>query len=379
MIGVNFFGDLNGEGSLSEVARTTLDTIARRGIAFTYNELLYPYDMYREGIRPDPRYEGLPCGSIYAANLFCYNMHLFGTITPERLADLTQGKRTMVSWVWEMPDVPEVWQPQFARVDEIWVPSRFVQVSFEKVTANPVIVVPHPIDVRPSADATRASFGLPEDRTIFLFSFSAGSGDGRKNPWDVIEAYRRAFGKSSAADKPLLLIKVQHSAHYPDITAALAAELDAVGGRLISEPFPRQRVHDLYFCVDAFISLHRAEGFGLGMAEAMCAGVPVIATAYSGNLDFMTPDNGYFVDYRLRPVTVDDHRFRPDLIDYYRPGMIWAEPDVDQAAEYMQAVYEHPDEARERGRRAAETIARDFSPDAVGAIMEARIRAAVTA
>jgi glycosyltransferase involved in cell wall biosynthesis len=372
VIGVNLFGDLTGEGSLSETARTTANALARRGVAFTYNELLFPYAMYRDAVGAIP--VDYPTGMRYPANLFCYNLHLFGTLDPAWLADVRANRYTMGLWVWEMPAVPEIWHGEFSKLDEVWCPSNFVRASFQKVTQNPVIVVPHPIELLPQS-VGRAAFGLDKERAVFLFTFSAGSGDGRKNPWGVIDAYRRAFGNSSAPDKPLLLIKTQHATHYPDLIAALQRELDAVGGRLITETYSRQQMHDLYYNIDAYVSLHRAEGFGLGLAETMAAGKPVIAAAYSGPLDFMTPENSYSVDYTLRPVTAEDHRYRQELVDYYRPGMVWAEANVDQAAAHMVSVYEHPDDARAKGERAAQHMRTRFSPEAVGAIMEARIRA----
>jgi glycosyltransferase involved in cell wall biosynthesis len=377
MIGVNFFGDLHGEGSLSEVARTTLDAIRRQDIPFTYNELLYPYAMYRTG-QPDPRFLDLPSGHPYPANLLCYNMHLFDTISDERLRNMTGGGYVIGQWVWEMPDVPEIWQPQFARVDEIWCPSSFTARSFQKITDASVIVAPHSIDLHISPNASRAMFGLPEHRMIFLFTFSAGSGDGRKNPWGVIEAFRRAFGMPSD-DSPLLVMKTQHSADYPEVMEPLSKALDEVGGILIPDTYTRQQMNDLFSVIDCYVSLHRAEGFGLGMAEAMACGKAVIGTAYSGNVDFMTPENSYRVDFTLRPVQPDDHRYRQELLDYYRVGWIWAEPDVDHAASLMRQVYEHPEEGRARGERAAAHMRDHFSPAAVGAIMAERIRCACEA
>lgn len=370
MIGVNLFADLTGEGSLSETARTTANALARRGVAFTYNELLFPYAMYRDAVGGMP--VDLPTGIKYPANLFCYNMHLFGTLDAQWLADVRRQRYTMGLWVWEMPDVPEAWRGEFDKLDEVWCPSEFVRDTFQKVTRKPVIVVPHPIELLPQTQG-RVAFGLEPQRAVFLFTFSAGSGDGRKNPWGVIEAYRRAFGSSPAADKPLLLIKAQHSAHYPELVTALGKAVMDVGGSLIMETYTRQQMHDLYYNIDCFVSLHRAEGFGLGLAETMAAGKPVIATAYSGPRDFMTPENSYLVDYTLRPVTAEDHRYRQELVEYYRPGMIWAEADVNQAAAHMVSVYEHPEEARAKGELAAQYLRAKFSPEVIGAMMQERI------
>lgn len=374
-VGVNVFADLTGEGSLSETARTSVDALRQRGVPFSYNELLFPYSMYRDGIGYEDEYGLTDTGMIYPANLLCYNLHLFPTFPDERLAPIRAGRYTMALWVWEMPDLPEYWFKEFDKLDEVWAPSTFVAGSFVKATRQPVTVVPHAIRLLPQTQG-REAFDLPRDRAIFLFSFSAGSGDGRKNPWSVIEAYKRAFGASTAADKPLLLIKVQHAAYFPELTAALRTAVEAVGGRLITETYSRQQMHDLYYNIDCYVSLHRAEAFGLALAEAMAAGKPVIATAYSGTMEFMTPDNSFGVDYQLRGVVPDDHRYRPEMLGHFQPGMMWAEPDIDQAARLMVEVLERPDEARRRGENAARHIRQHFSLDATGAIMQARIERA---
>ena len=179
-----------------------------------------------------------------------------------------------------------------------------------------------------------------------------------------------------ADDGPLLVMKTQHSADYPDVMEPLSKALANVGGLLIPDTYTRQQMNDLFSVIDCYVSLHRAEGFGLGMAEAMACGKAVIGTAYSGNVDFMTPDNSYLVNYTLRPVQPDDHRYRREMMDYYRVGWMWAEPDVEQAASLMRQLYELPEEGRARGARAAAHMRQHFSPDAVGAIMAGRIRRA---
>jgi glycosyltransferase involved in cell wall biosynthesis len=137
--------------------------------------------------------------------------------------------------------------------------------------------------------------------------------------------------------------------------------------------YPRPQFNDLLRAADSYVSLHRAEGYGLGMAEAMALGKPVIATGYSGNLDYMTPQNSYLVDYVLRSVQKEDHRYRPELVDLYYEGLEWAEPDVDIAALFMAQLDEHPDTGRARGAFAAAEIARNLSLEAVGARMVARL------
>jgi len=382
MGGVNLFADLTGEGSISETARTTASALTRRGIALTYNEMLLPYAMYRNAIIEYPT--ELPTGIVHRTNLFCYNLNLFSRLPSDWLARVCAKRHTIALWVWEMPVVPELWHGAFNKVDEVWCPSRFVQKSFQTATRKPVVIVPHPVELLPRTQP-RAMFGLEEGRTVILCSFSAGSGEGRKNPWAVIEAYERAFGASPSRDKPLLVMKIQHSRQYPKLVGALAESLDRVRGHMITATYSRQDMHNLYYSADCYASLHRAEGFGLGLAEAMAAGKPVIATAYSGPCDYLTEQNGYPVNYQIRPVAESDkpreaHPEHPIIsatrssAQYYRPGMTWAEADIDHAAAQMVSVYEHPDAAREKGARAARDIRDHCDPNTVGAIMQSRIR-----
>jgi glycosyltransferase involved in cell wall biosynthesis len=329
--------------------------------------------MYRTAGMFYPRFADLPKGSRYPVNLMNYNLHIFNILSDERLRELTQGKYTIGNWVWEMPKVPDAWLDQFDRVDEAWVPSSFTKGIFATTTDLPTTVIPHPIAMQVSPEASRGALGIPEKRYAFLFTFSVGSGDGRKNPWGVIEAFKRAFGKPDTDDAPLLILKTQHSDDYPDLMQALREGIQSVNGLLLDGTYTRHQMNDLLALVDVYVSLHRAEGFGLGMAEAMGVGTPVIATAYSGNLDYMTPENGYLIDYNLRPVVKEDHRYRPDLIEIYAEGLIWADANLDQAADIMRHVYENPDEAREKGRLAQIHMEQYFSPYVVGAKMVERI------
>jgi hypothetical protein len=122
----------------------------------------------------------------------------------------------------------------------------------------------------------------------------------------------------------------------------------------------------LMTAADCYVSLHRAEGFGYTLAESMWVGKPVIATAYSGNLDYMTADNSYLVDNRLVPIG-EGH-------DPYPARGVWAEPDVEHAARLMQEVFENREEAARRGARASADIRASHSPEACGSVIADRLR-----
>jgi glycosyltransferase involved in cell wall biosynthesis len=370
LCGVNVIGDLTVESGLGEATTSTLDAMLDYGIPASYTELRYHLD--RRSWALPARYSALPRVPLYPSNLLFYNVHEMPGVIDGALARLTQGRYTVGVWAWELSRLPERWHDQPDRLDEIWVPSRHTQASVAQATVRPVQVIPHPIEVLVSLRASKSRWGIPDDRYTFLFSFDALSCDARKNPFAVVEAFAQAFGHSRAGGS-LLVLKTEHLDELPQLGRDLRAAVARVGGMLLEERISRLQMNDLLAAADAYVSLHRAEGFGLGMAEAMYLGKPVIATGYSGNLDFMTAENSYLVGYRLRKITQEDHRYRPICAEVYKPGMEWAEPDVQQAASYMTHLHEHREEGQHRGQRAAEDIRRLCSPRVVGALIAQRL------
>jgi glycosyltransferase involved in cell wall biosynthesis len=182
----------------------------------------------------------------------------------------------------------------------------------------------------------------------------------RKNPLGLIAAFRKAFGST---DDATLLIK---SSRVND--EGLAMMKDAADGASVSvidTVVTREEVNALYRACDCYVSLHRSEGFGLTIAEAMVVAKPVIATGFSGNMDFMTTQNSYPVRYNMKAIERD----HPP----YRKGWQWADPDLDHAAELMRHVFEDREEASGRGWRAREDILRLLHPDVVGQRMKDRL------
>jgi glycosyltransferase involved in cell wall biosynthesis len=184
----------------------------------------------------------------------------------------------------------------------------------------------------------------------------------RKNPEAVFRAFREEFHEDEQAT---LLIKTTGG----DIHSADLAQLrETIRGRnviALDQLMTRSQAYGLIAVCDCFVSLHRSEGFGLGLAEAMLMAKPVIATGYSGNLDFMNRENSLLVDYELVEIIED----RP----IYTRGNFWAEPSVKQAARYMRDVYEHPEAGRARAERAQPEIKRLLSLDSAGQRMRVRL------
>jgi len=251
-----------------------------------------------------------------------------------------RGKRIVGYWAWELARIPERWLPAFLEVDEVWTPSRFVADAVRPFTDKPVRVVPHPVALGRTGVRAPQRFGFAGRFTV-LTMFTFASSFPRKNPVAAVQAFRRAFGDSP---DHLLVLKVSDAHEAPEEMAELAAAIgDAPNIRLEERRFDEQGRLDLIASADCLLSLHRSEGFGLVMAEAMLAGVPVVATQWSGNLDFMDASSALLV-----PAAMVEAR---DGRGVYGSGEQWADPNVDAAAAHLRTVADDP--ARCRAMREA--------------------------
>jgi hypothetical protein len=256
-------------------------------------------------------------------------VHVNGPMLPWALRVLGRravaGKRVVAVWNWELPLLPADWHRGFACCHEIWVGSEFVAAAVRAAPgAPPVHVVPYPILPAPAPAAmTRAEFGLPEDAFVTLALFDATSSLARKNPLGAIAAHHAAFG--NRADR-LLVVKTHATADAgPAWAGVLAAAAAHPNVRVLDAHLSRPALWALVAASDCLLSLHRAEGYGFAMAEAMALGRAVVATGWSGNMDFMAGPGAYPVPFALVPA-VDPQEI------YDLPGARWAEPDTAAAA-----------------------------------------------
>ena len=293
---------------------------------------------------------------------------IFHLNPPELLAALAcLGPRQLIGprygyWAWELPQAPDRWLKDAALVDEVWAPSRYTAQALAGA-ASPVRVVPHPLFVEDYAAVVPAPRRAPfQGVSVFDFNSSAA----RKNPRGALEAWRRAFGEDPAFE---LTLKTQNGALFPDVLAGLRATA-AANVRIVDEVWPYAQVLSLIAGADVLVSLHRAEGFGLTPAEAMALGAPVLATAYSGVLDFMDEDCALLVPYA--PTAVAD----PQGI--YR-GQTWAEPDLAAAAAALARLHEDPGLRRRLATAGRERVARQLSPPAWFTTLPAQLRTAAMA
>jgi glycosyltransferase involved in cell wall biosynthesis len=355
--GVNLVGFLEGELGLGEVARKLGRALNHAGIPFA--ALPYRRTPSRQEHSVDLE---LASEARFDTNLVCLNADYLHAFLDDVGADFFAGRYSIGVWFWESSVFAASNFGGLRFLDEIWVASEYVRRAVAAAADVPVHVVPLPVEAPPVPTRTRAELGLPQG-FMFLFLFDFVSAE-RKNPLAVVEAFTRAF---EPGEGPVLVLKsINGRERKPRQLEAVTA---AVGDRgdidVVDAYFTAAERDAAVASCDCYVSLHRSEGFGRTLAEAMAFGKPAIATAYSGNLEFMDDDNAYLVPYRLVPI--------PEGWWAYAPGAEWAEPDVGAAAALMRRVYENRAEAAGRGERARDEILRELSLDRTAAFVARRL------
>ncbi len=280
--------------------------------------------------------------------------------------DFFANRYVIGQWFWELEEAPPWFASAYPLVNELWAPTRFIE-SMLRASAPPSVHVEYvPLPVKkPVIDASllRQRFNIDE-RFMFLFVFDFMSVMKRKNPLGLIDAFTTAF---SEGEGPQLVIKGINGDKRVEEHALLK---DAVSQRtditLIDEYFTRKETSTLISMADCYVSLHRSEGLGLTISEAMSLGVPVIATAYSGNMDFMDDTNSKLVPPLMRVLVGDG-------AEGYSPTASWMEPDLKVAAQNMRLLYENPRVAIELGERGQRDILSTHGVEQCGAIMKNRL------
>jgi glycosyltransferase involved in cell wall biosynthesis len=352
--GLNYAGYFSSVSGLGQAARNTVQALDTASI---------PYVLHNIEGNPSPKFDPpLPLSPLdvqpYDFNLIHINPDGFARIQKAVGETYFEKKTTIALWTWEVDPFPQRWHRLFASVDAVWTPSTYVQEILIDVSPVPVSVVPHPVIVDPDPAANRSSFALPEDHFLFCTSVDTLSSIERKNPLGVIQAFQKAFRISDPVTLVLKCLNTDSAPRKSPLQELYDAAKDVPNIRVIDETLSTQALHSLIACCDCFVSLHRAEGFGLMLAEALALDTPVIATNFSGNLDFMNEGNSFLVN----AVSTSPTRHAAP----YAPKGVWAEPDLHHAAEYMRHVYEHPQAARERAQCGAAHIRYIFSPESVG-------------
>lgn len=247
-------------------------------------------------------------------------------------------------------------------VDEIWTPSEFASDCFRKITDKPVHTIPYFVTAEADPRYDRQYFGLPEDKFLYLIMFDFNSTLLRKNPEGAIAAFKQAFRQ----DDPEvgLVIKVNNATpECMDTLGAMLAGYENV--HYITRTMDKSEVNSLIHCADVFVSIHRAEGFGLVLAEAMLLKTACIATNWSSNTEFMNGDTACMVSYEKKQIAGGEGS--------YPPGATWADPSVEETAMYMRKLKEDPEFYQKLVDRAYDHASSVLGKEKIVRLLENRI------
>lgn len=359
--GVNLVGYSRAEMGIGESCRIAANSMNAAGIPFgiinfkgTNSARMSDKTWVHKEIK-DP---------IYCVNIFHINAEQIPELNSLYNEAVFKNRYNIGVWHWELPDFPDEWIDSFRYVDEIWAPSTFVAESIALKSPVPVVRIPHSIEVKISQPKERSYFNLPKDVFLFLTMYDVRSFQERKNPEASIRAFQNAFRPNDMTVG--LVIKVNSYKVKSEATEIL---YDLIGNYkniyIIDETLSRNDVNALISVIDCFISLHRSEGFGLGLAEAMYLGKPAIGTNWSSTTDFMNHVNSCPVNYTLVAVGKDQGP--------YKAYQQWAEPSIEHASQYMSKLVTDRNYYKAISIRGESFIKEYYSPKKTGERMKRRL------
>ena len=351
--GVQLLGFVSGRLGIGEDLRTYSEVLDQAGVTHSILDaapwLLTNWDTFTP-----PQLAQLATKPCYAITIVCLAAQDCYRGLLNAGPDLRAGRHTIGVWPWELPRWPREAAFVFDMVDEVWAPSRFVAQAFD-LGIKPVLHVPLAVTVPQEGGDLRTTLGIAPHTYVFLTAFDSNASYVRKNPAAVVRAFCRAFGPR---DDVLLLVKTIYGTSHCTEWEALRRE-NTLGNqvRFLDVSYNRLDMIRLLRTCDAFISLHRAEGFGRHIAEAMLLGRPVIVSGYSGNMDFTTSETAFLVQGRLRPVIRGQYLFHE--------GQEWFEADEDHAVELLRYCRQNPEVAERVARTGRDFVERNHSPSAL--------------
>lgn len=357
--GVDVLGFLNAESGIGEAGRLLIDAL--RSVGYPVSALKAVGPSFRDA-------HPYKC-----ENEWKYNKLIVSLNSPEMYdvvrkikSQVATKDRVIGQWFWELEEYPQTMCAGFSVTNEVWAPTEFIATSIRSVAPRDVSVLCLPLPLlRPvvSDDLYRCDLGIEDDQFMFLYTFSYYSVFHRKNPSAVINAFTKAFKPNEG---PVLVIKSIHSDSYSKYVTQLEQLTEGRKDiKFINKHINHDYMGALLSLTDCYVSLHRSEGLGLPLAQAMHLEKPVIATNYSGNTEFMNENNSILVPWKYTTVPKDA---RP-----YQFGAKWAEPDVNSAAEAMRWVYNNQKEAKNLGKNGRIHLETNFSLEKTGKAMVERL------
>lgn len=365
--GVNVIGFSGGVLGIGEDARMAAAVISKSGIDVA--------NLQPQMLEAPTSFPELAVGKMISRE--CYTVSLFCLPPIEMIRLAIEADTTLIesttykigAWPWELPGWPNAFNGIGNLVDEIWAPSRYVKNSYSSIGASTGInihYVPLAVDIPRPTENLRNKYALPNDSFLFYLMFDGNSWLSRKNPIAGVKAFREAF--SDQLNGVGLVIKAMNirpgQPMWEDILAMTSND-DRI--HIITDTLSRQEVINLMASCDAYISLHRSEGFGRVIAEAMLLGQPTVTTNYSGNVDFCNSETSFLVNGDLVPLLQGEYVFSE--------GQYWCDPDIRQAVGCLREVFEDEGKRRRIADAGKKFIKANFSIDAVGDIYRKRFAA----
>ena len=353
--GINLYGYLTASLGLGVAARNTAEMLSAAGIPLKLIDVNPGGGMQGRDRSLSARIENSADLPYHRINLFHINPdQMLYLLSPFHRRVELDGRLNVCVPFWELPRLPDTWIEPLRGMDAILAPTRFVEAAVKSsLPGGRIIHYPQAVHVPADIAADRARFGLPADAFTFVTSFDMRSDIERKNPWGAIEAFHSAFPDRTDVR---LVIKVNNVETIAGLERHVRRLRDvAADSRVIvlDQPMSYRDVLGLYASCDALVSLHRSEGLGLSLLEAMALGKPVVATGWSGNMDFMTPQNSIPIAFSEVEVVSST---QPAYGKAISGTQHWAEPDIGQAAMRMRQLSEQPELAARIGATARDDV-----------------------
>lgn len=351
------FGFFSTDSGLAQAARMNVANFVRAGREVRTHELHPGAERAGRHLFESPVSKFSSDGP--SAQLFLFNStDLEWSLAREHPEALKTNAFRVIAPFWELTKIPANWREVLVQMDAILAPTRFIEETLRSADLGdiPIFHFPAIREPEPLTAGDRARWGLPSEGFLFLSSFDVSSDPARKNPEAAIAAFLEAFPEGDG--RAHLVIKAHNARLLPEAQERMA-QLERLVAQhdnlhLFTERIAHEDLPAFHASFDALISLHRSEGLGLILMEMMAQGKPVVATNWSGNLDFCTAENSVLVGFDFVPVEAVHPLYQPAIAEH--PNLQWAEPRIDEAATALRQLVEDPEWAARLGAQAREDM-----------------------